>query len=114
MAKNKKIDKDDISDPEEIKRRDKMLLIKQLQNVEELRYLLKQKEFRNFVWELLSDCKMFETSFTGNSTTFFNEGMRQVGLTVLMQVISVNPDAYVTMIKESQQRDNLEKEKQNA
>jgi len=57
---------------------------------------------RRWVWRVLSDCGVFKSSFTGNSTTFFNEGRRDIGLRILADVMEANPDAYVQMAKEAQ------------
>lgn len=58
------------------------------------------KQGRAFVHWLLAECGIYSTSFTGNSTTFFNEGKRQIGLQVLARVTKDHPDAYLTMLKE--------------
>ncbi len=57
---------------------------------------------RRWVWRVLSDCGVFKSSFTGNSTTFFNEGRRDIGLRILADVMEANPDAYVQMAKGAQ------------
>lgn len=33
--------------------------------------------------DLLESCGVFETSFTGNSRTFYNEGKREIGIILL-------------------------------
>ena len=38
---------------------------------------------RRVMWDLLSQCKVFHLSMTGNSWTYFNEGCRQIGLYLL-------------------------------
>jgi hypothetical protein len=44
---------------------------------------------------------MYRTSFTGNSTTFFNEGARNIGLWLVDEVLSADTDQYLSMIKEN-------------
>ena len=61
---------------------------------------LATKQGRALVHWLLTECGIYSTSFTGNSTTFFNEGKRQIGLQVLARVTKDHPDAYLTMLKE--------------
>lgn len=58
------------------------------------------KQGRAFLHWLLAECGVYKTSFTGNSTTFFNEGKRDIGLQVLARVTTAHPDAYLTMLKE--------------
>lgn len=61
------------------------------------------RQGRAFLRWLLGECGVYRTSFTGNSTTFFNEGKRDVGLQVLARVTTGHPDAYLTMLKEGVQ-----------
>lgn len=111
--KKKKPSIHDISSEESNDRLEDFNRQEDIKKVEGIRFLLKQKEFRTWLWDLLGDCKMFESSFTGNSTTFFNEGMRSIGLKKLQEVLNVDTKAYLAMIEESQQREVLKKEKLN-
>jgi hypothetical protein len=72
--------------------------------------LLSQRAGRRFVWRLLSECGVFKSSFTGNNSTFFNEGRRDIGLRFMVDVQEF-PDLYLLMVKES--REPLEKEKED-
>lgn len=56
---------------------------------------------RRWIWDELTACHVFRTSFTGNSHTFFNEGERNRGLALLNQMLNVDPDAFIKMIKEN-------------
>ena len=62
---------------------------------------------RRFVWRLLDATKVFQTSMTGNSYTFFNEGRRDVGLLIFGEVMEVCPDLYVTMQNEAKEESNV-------
>lgn len=66
----------------------------------DLRKLLVQPEFRRFVWRLFTFTGMYRTSFTGNSTTFFNEGVRSVGLWFLGAVMRANKMAFAQIQQE--------------
>lgn len=71
--------------------------------LDDVRVILNLKEGRRFVWRYLSECGVFQTSFTGQSNqTFFNEGSRNVGLKLLADVNEANPESYVTMVNEGQ------------
>lgn len=73
---------------------------------DDLKQILETKSGRRFIWRLLNDeCGVFRTSMTGNSTTFFNEGARNVGLKLLAWVNDTRPEAYVEMLKEAQEDD---------
>ena len=52
----------------------------------DLRTVLQTKAGRNIYCWLMDTCRMSEPSFTGNSQTFFNEGMRKVGLELQSQM----------------------------
>ncbi len=47
---------------------------------------------RLFVWWLLEQTHVFQNSFTGNSTTFFLEGERNVGLKLFALCVEADPD----------------------
>jgi hypothetical protein len=68
-----------------------------------MRQVMSSVEGRRFVWRLLERAGVFRTSFTGNSTTFFNEGMRNMGLMVLGDVHEACAESYIVMMNESKQ-----------
>ena len=82
------------------KRKDERLRERELND---LRVVMSSVEGRRFVWRLLEKAGVFRTSFTGNSTTFFNEGMRNMGLMVLGDVHEAAADAYIVMMNESKE-----------
>lgn len=66
----------------------------------DLRFILSSEQGRRFVWKQLSLCGVFKTSFTGNSETFFLEGRRDIGLRLLDDIMSVDPDGFLKMMNE--------------
>ena len=56
---------------------------------------------RRWIWWLLDRCGVFRTSFTGDATTYFNEGTRNVGLMVIADINALCPDLFVTMMTEA-------------
>lgn len=76
---------------EEIKR-DKVLVA--------LRHLLDSEGGRIWLWGLLADTHVFQSNMTGNSWTFFREGERNIGLTLLDDVLDARPNALETMREE--------------
>lgn len=66
----------------------------------DLRKKLSTPEGRRDEWELLEYCGVFRTSFTGTSTTYFNEGKRDVGLMRLKRIMEVKPEAFTQMQRE--------------
>ena len=69
--------------------------------LEDLRLLISKQWGRRLVWRILEQTGMYRTSFTGNSTTFFNEGQRNIGLWLVDEVLSADADMYLSMIKEN-------------
>lgn len=72
--------------------------------------ILNQRCGRRFIWRLLSEAGIFKSSFTGNNSTFFNEGRRDIGLKFLADTQEF-PELYLLMVKES--REPAEKEKED-
>lgn len=60
------------------------------------------------MWATMARCGMYRTSFTGNSTTFFNEGRRQIGLELTALLSEADPDAMLSIMAE---RRELEKKR---
>jgi len=62
------------------------------QYIEDLKRILSTKEGKRFFNKFFSDSMIFETTFTGDSKTFFKEGARNVGLRIFSNVIEARPD----------------------
>lgn len=77
----------------------------------DIRKVLSSMEGRRFIWRLMSSCGVFHGSFTGNSTTFFNEGRRDIGLLVLRDLMEAKPDAFAHMQREYAAELKQQKEK---
>lgn len=67
---------------------------------EDMKWLMGSKRGRRIVWRLLERTGIFRSSFTGNSETFFREGMRNVGLALMAQINEACPESYMNMVKE--------------
>lgn len=68
---------------QEIRRRDEQAL----------RDILSSESGRWFLMRLLDSSHVLGSCFTGNSTTFFNEGRREVGLQILRDVTNLGLEA---------------------
>tara|TARA_R100000541_G_scaffold18999_1_gene28934 strand:+ start:2391 stop:2705 length:315 start_codon:yes stop_codon:yes gene_type:complete len=69
--------------------------------VADVKLLLTKQWGRRLVWRILEQTGQHRTSFTGNSTTFFNEGARNIGLWLVDEVLLADTDMYLLMIKEN-------------
>lgn len=68
--------------------------------VSDFKWIAGNKRGRRFLHRLLSQCGVWRTSFTGNSTTFFNEGQRNIGLMVLALMNEHAPESHTLMLQE--------------
>lgn len=91
----------DLSDPQKLKRRESLDNIHRRQELNDIAHVLSTLTGRRFFWRLLQRCGVFKSSFTGNNTTFFNEGERNIGLILLTDLNEADPNAYMLMIQES-------------
>lgn len=89
-----------MEDTREIESAEKKRELDKAFSMKALEYVMGSALGRHFVWEVLEDAGIYRTSFTGNSTTFFNEGMRNMGLKVLARVRENCPEQAVLMESE--------------
>lgn len=69
---------------------------------DDLNWLMSNKRGRRFVHRLLDRAGVWRSSFNTNALTMaFAEGQRNEGLRLLAQVISLAPERYAEMLKES-------------
>jgi hypothetical protein len=71
--------------------------------VDDLKAILSTPEGKRFAWRLLERCGVYQSSFTGNSETFFKEGSRSVGLWLIDEFIEAHPKATGELIINSKQ-----------
>lgn len=74
--------------------------------LDDIKWLMGSRRGRRIVWRLLERTGIFRSSFTGNSETFFREGMRNVGLMLMAQINEVCPEQYTTMVQEQRENAN--------
>ena len=67
---------------------------------EDLKWIMSNKRGRRFIWGMLDRAGIYRSSFTGNSTTFFNEGQRNIGLQLVGMIHEFCSDQYAVMVKE--------------
>ncbi|PUB87069.1 MAG: hypothetical protein DBP02_02155 [gamma proteobacterium symbiont of Ctena orbiculata] len=90
----------DAGDPDQVKSRKKEAEKLLDAEYESLKYIMVDERGRTFIWWLLTQCHVYNTSFTGNSQTFFLEGERNVGLQVIERLHAKHLDDYLRMMKE--------------
>lgn len=68
-------------------------------------HLMSSPGGRNYIYDFLTRCHVFATSFAENSLTMaFAEGERNVGLQVLGDIMAFAPDQYIQMMREANDR----------
>jgi hypothetical protein len=93
------------ADPKQVERARLKEVFNDRNFITDLRAILELPAGRRILWWLLETAGIYRSSFTGNITTFFNEGQRQVGLTLLAKIHEAKPEAIVLMMQESKRRE---------
>lgn len=100
------MNKHNVANPEDVKAQRDREKIERKQEKLDWEWLLQQGPGRRIVWRLMEECRIYEESFTGHAnTTFVNEGMRKIGLSIIQKVIRARPDALTEMMIESKKRE---------
>jgi len=72
-----------------------------LRHLNDIRKVVNFPEGRRLYFFMLKEAGVFRSSFTGNSTTFFNEGARNIGLIMLRDLMEAKPDSLTQMMQEN-------------
>lgn len=92
----------DTSDPVQVKEKKTKAQLKKEQELEELKVLLIQKPFRDWVWRLLEYAKMFNTTANLDPHSMaIASGKRDVGLRIFGEILEADQHALVTMLGEN-------------
>ena len=92
------------ADPDQVDAARRTERMKREQEAADIKALLADPAGRRVLWRLLDHCGVFRSSFTGHGARdAFNEGTRNVGLFLMAEITGADPDAFVTMLKESKQ-----------
>lgn len=110
MATNGEPKEGPLADKERIRKKDLEGRLDRRQQLADVAAILSQRAGRRFIWRLLQAGRIFSPTFTGNNSTFYNDGRREVMLEFLADTQEF-PDLYLRMVKES--REPLEVEKEN-
>lgn len=78
--------------------------IEQDQQREDMAWLMGDERGRRLMFSWLEFCGIRRTSMTGNSQTFFNEGVRNVGLMLEGNILEHTPEQWLRMTNEARAR----------
>ncbi|MGA2735130.1 MAG: hypothetical protein ABSG35_21335 [Syntrophobacteraceae bacterium] len=77
-----------------------------LQKKAALRKLMSDAEGRMWMWDLLTLCGIFHSSFSVEALRCaFNEGRRDIGLRLLADINQLSPELYIRMMGENQEKE---------
>ena len=72
----------------------------------DLKTLMATPQGRRFFWGFLNAAGLYRTSFTGDAaTSFFNEGRRNLGLTLQAKLLEAAGSDYFLMMQEAAQEE---------
>lgn len=97
------------ADGEQVRRAGQKERYARKERLDDMRLILATEQGRRFIWDILTQCNMFRSCFTGSSETYYLEGQRDIGLMLMADVMAAEADKYVLMAREAQTRE----EKQN-
>ena len=89
------------SSKEDVKQAQQRDKLRRETELDDLKKIISNNSGRRAIWRILEQAGLYRTSFTGNSTTFFNEGQRNMGLWLLNEVVSADKQHYLSMIEEN-------------
>lgn len=111
-------DDDVLLEPEEVKRRaeeKKKSEHERARWLDDIRWVISKPQGRRFIWWVLSQCGFFRASYVAKDSlqTAFNEGRRDIGLAILIDLNEANPTVYAQMQAEyfGEKRKEKNKEK---
>ena len=92
--------REELSDRAKVGRRALEERMMRRQELSDVGWLLSHKEGRRFMWRFLKCGNIFGLCFTGNNSSFYNEGRREVMLPFLADSQRY-PDLYIQMVREN-------------
>lgn len=108
-------DIDGAGNPNVVERRTKSARRRQRDQDAALVALMSHQATRSWVYDLLTRCQMFQTSFSKSALEMaFNEGARNVGLRLTADLMRLCPDDYVKMLREQQETEHVDAVRENA
>lgn len=105
MSENQRDDLD-YSDEEQVAKGKKKFQIRRQQEQEDIRQVLSTPAGQALIWRIMDQSKMLAPNmFTGNSTTFYNLGSRDLGLWLYNEIMEAAPNAMLKMMQNQLKKD---------
>ena len=71
------------------------------QEQNDLRDVMSRPEGRRVMWRVLVSAGIYTDCFTGDNTTFFNEGRRSIGLQLMAELEAAAKEHFIDMWREN-------------
>lgn len=84
----------------ELERQAKERELERENELEDLRFILSTEKGRRFLWQILERAGVFRNSYTGDNSTFFNEGRRNLGLWLIGEIAAADEMGLIQMMTE--------------
>ena len=92
----------DVGDEAEVLSKKSAYKLKQEDETHQLYELLEDYKFRAFLWRVLEKCNIYSSAPITGIDRF--EGQRDVGLKILDEIFTANPEGYTIMRSEAESR----------
>jgi hypothetical protein len=93
------------ADDAQVAKREDVLKRQRLSDLDDVRRIVKTPEGLRFFRRLLDIGKVFQTTFTGNSNTYFLEGHRNLALKFLDDIAEAAPECIPELMKKQENED---------
>jgi hypothetical protein len=90
-----------VADPEQIQRAGKKVKRDREDQLNDIRSLLNTDYGRRFLWRYVTKCRVFQSVWDPGVAMHYNEGQRNVGLSMLADITEADPTALVSMMEEA-------------
>ena len=91
---------EDFTDPKQQKKRNKKNALRASREKEDLSKMLNNPSGSRVLWRILEQSKLLAPDmFTGNSTTFYNLGKRDLGLWLYNEIMGSEPKAFIKIME---------------
>jgi hypothetical protein len=91
-------EKHNASDLDQVRKAEKEVSNERKQVLADLRDILSTPAGVRYFTNIISEGRIFSSSFTGNSQTFFYEGWRSLALSILGDITEAAPDKVVEIL----------------
>ncbi len=75
--------------------------------IEDMRFILKSRQGRRFLWRLMGMCRVFGSVYdSSGSRVYFNAGQQDIGHMIMTEVIEADEYKLIEMMKEEKEEAN--------